>query len=118
MGNNNSITKNICLNHVKYQTNVDLYIHSTKDNEYYISTNEYINMGSDSSSVNLWCYLLPQKSIVNITKFEFKNNEIRLMAKLTPASTDKIVNLWSLEKKEVNVISMFNIIHNSHLKPI
>jgi hypothetical protein len=40
------------------------------------------------------------------------------MAKLTPTSTDKMVNLWSLEKKEVNVISMFNIMHNSHLKPI
>lgn len=118
MGNNNSVTKNICLNHNKYQTNVDLYIHSTNDNEYYISNNEFINMSSESSNVNLWSYFLPSQSIINITKFEFKNNEIRLMAKLIPASTNKTVNLWSLHKKEVNVISMFNIIHNNHLKPV
>lgn len=111
MGNSNSIKKNLSLNKTNYITKMDLYIHPS-NNGYYISTNMTMCMGSGYVSDNLSYYIVPKNSVIKICKFDYKNGELQLLAKIEPDGDNNGL-VWKLLDKYVNVVSLFSLEHHS-----
>ncbi len=118
MGNKQSICKNISLTYSKFSTTTGLYIHHDKLKGYYISHNEMINIGSDLDKNFEPPYKLYPKSIVEITNFEVRNNELQLLARIKSRHSDfeNIGRVWKDENQLVNVIDLFKVVPNSNLK--
>lgn len=118
MGNKQSICKNINVKYSKLTTTVGLYIHHDKSKGYYISRNEKINIGSELDKDYIIPYKLYPKSIVEITNFEVKNNELQLLARIKSrfSDFDNIGRVWKDDDQLVNVIDLFTVIPNSYLK--
>ena len=117
MGNKQSICKNINLTHNKFITNDILYIHHNTSNDYYISHNRILNLGSELNENFIMPYKLLPESIIEITNFEVKNSELKLLARITSKITDldNIKEIWNNNEKQVNVISLFNISPNNYI---
>ena len=118
MGNKQSICKNINLTYSKFTTTTVLYIHYDKSKGHYISHNEIINIGSELDKNFEMPYKLYPKSIVEITNFEIRNNELQLLARIKARYADfqGIGRIWTNEDELVNVISLFNVVPNNYLK--
>lgn len=118
MGNKISVDKNININHQNYITNIDLFIHFSKNNDYFISNSEFVNFSYDSKqNLENNYYIVPKNSIIQLYKFDFINNHIKLLAKIIPSPNSDNPIVWNNIDKLVNVLPLFNLSHNDCLKP-
>jgi len=108
MGNEISISETSLIKYTKYKTTDDLYIHSDKNNNYFISSLEFLSISSNSLNNNFSYYYVPRGSLITINRFLYNNNQLKLMAFIRSELTTNI-NRWNLVDTEVNVISLFSL---------
>ena len=115
MGNKLDIMSNVNLSRTVYTTNQELYIHYSKNKDYYIAKTEYVKMSSDCNQIDGIKFILPSNSTITIIKFEIQNNELRLLAKIQSNSYhNNTSNIWKYNDLLVNVMSFFQL-KNNHL---
>ena len=120
MGNKQSVITNINIPYTKFRTKRELYIQGNPNKEYLISTQEFSYMASDPNYRPAISYVVLENSEINIIHFQIKDNELKLLAKITPRISPNVFNIWPLANKDilVNVINLFDITPNNCINPI